>query len=138
MLAVLRAVPLLGFVLVLANLLALLGEGFDTLLLKFTMTSGVDMRLDAGDVIVLTGLVLLYFEVFKATRTSNASILDHVASLAVFVVALVEFLLLPRFAHGAFLALLLMSLIDVVAGFTVTISTARRDFGGSGLPPPAG
>jgi steroid 5-alpha reductase family enzyme len=130
--AVLRAVPLLGFVLVLANVLALLGEGFDTELLKFTMTSGVAMRLDAGDVVVLAALVLLYFEVFKATRTSNASILDHIASLAVFVVALVEFLLLPRFAHGAFLALLLMALIDVIAGFTVTISSARRDFGERG------
>lgn len=135
MLAVLRAVPLLGFVLILANLLALLGEGFDTELLKFVMTSGVDMRLDAGDLVVLSGLLLLYFEIFKATRTSNASILDHVASLVVFVVALIEFLLLPRFAHGAFLALLMMCLIDVVAGFTVTISSARRDFGGPGNPP---
>ena len=113
-------------------MLALLGEGFDTELLKFAMTSGVPMRLDAGDVVVLAALVLLYFEVFKATRTSNASILDHIASLAVFVVALVEFLLLPRFAHGAFLAFLLMTLIDVVAGFTVTISSARRDFGTPG------
>ena len=76
----------------------------------------------------LAGLLLLYVEIFKATRTSNASILDHVASLVVFVVALVEFLLLPRFAHGAFLALLVMTLIDVIAGFTVTLSSARRDF----------
>jgi hypothetical protein len=132
MAAVLRAVPLLGFVLVLANLLALLGEGFDTELLKFTMTSGVAMTLDAGDIVVLAGLLLLYVEIFKATRTSNASIVDHVASLAVFVVALVEFLLLPRFAHGAFLSLLLMCLIDVIAGFTVTLSSARRDFNSPG------
>ncbi len=138
MMPVLRAVPLLGFVLVLANLLALLGEGFDTELIKFGMTSGTDMRLDAGDLVMLIGLVLLYFEVFKATHTSNASILDHIASLAVFVVALVEFLLLPRFAHGAFLALLLMSLIDVIAGFTVTLSSARRDYGGPGFPPASG
>lgn len=126
--ALLRAVPLLGFVLVLANVLALLADGFDTELLKFTMTSGQAMRLDAGDFVVLAGLLLLYFEIFKATRTSNASILDHVASLVVFVVALVEFLLLPRFAHGAFLSLLVMTLIDVIAGFTVTLSGARRDF----------
>ena len=83
---------------------------------------------DAGDLVVLSGLFLLYIEIFKATRTSNASIVDHVASLVVFVVALVEFLLLPRFAHGAFLALLVMCLIDVIAGFTVTLSSARRDF----------
>ena len=130
----LRAVPLLGFVLLLANFLALLSEGFDTELLKFTMTSGVEMVLDAGDVVVLFGLLLLYFEVFKATRTSNASILDHIASLVVFVIALVEFLLFARFAHGAFPALLLMSLIDVIAGFTVTISSARRDWAGPTLP----
>ena len=130
MAAVLRAIPLLGFVLVLANMLALLGEGFDTELLKFTMTSGVEMRLDAGDLVVLSGLLLLYFEIYKATRTTDASIIDHVASLAVFIVALVEFMLLPRFAHGAFLSLLLMALIDVLAGFTVTIRGARRDVGG--------
>lgn len=138
MMSVLRAVPLLGFVVVLSNVLALLGDGFDTELLKFAMTSGADMRLDAGDLVVLFGLVLLYFEVFKATRSSNASILDHIASLAVFVVALIEFLLLPAFAHGAFLALLVMALIDVIAGFTVTPRSARRDIGGPGYPPATG
>lgn len=132
MAAVLRAIPLLGFVLLLANVLSLLGDGFDTELLRFGMTSGALMRLDAGDLVVLSGLVLLYFEVLKATRTSNASIVDHAASLVVFVVALVEFLLLPRFAHGAFAALLLMTLIDVIAGFTVTLVGARRDFGAPG------
>ena len=130
--AILRAIPLLGFVLLAANLLALLGESFDTDLLKFTMTSGAELVLRAGDLVVLSGLVLLYVEIFKATRTSTAAIIDHVASLLVFVVALVEFLLLPRFAHAAFLALLVMCLLDVVAGFTVTISTARRDFGHPG------
>jgi len=130
--AILRAIPLLGFVLLAANLLALLGESFDTDLLKFTMTSGAELVLRAGDLVVLSGLVLLYVEIFKATRTSTAAIIDHVASLLVFVVALVEFLLLPRFAHAGFLALLVMCLLDVVAGFTVTISTARRDFGHPG------
>lgn len=128
----LRAIPLLGFVLVAANLLALLGEGFETDLLKFLMPSGGELVLRGGDLVVLSGLVLLYVEIFKATRTGNAAILDHVASLLVFVVALVEFLLLPRFGHAAFLALLVMSLLDVIAGFTVTISSARRDFGGLG------
>jgi hypothetical protein len=101
-------------------------------LLRFAMTSGVDMMLDAGDLIILVGLLLLYVEIFKATRTSDASIFDHIASLLVFLVGLIEFLLLPRFAHGAFLALILMCLIDVIAGFTVSISSARRDFGAPG------
>lgn len=128
----LRAIPLLGFALLAANLLALLGEGFDTDLLKFTMPSGADLVLRAGDLVILAGLSLLYVEIFKATRTTTAAIIDHVASLLVFLVALVEFLLLARFAHAAFLALMVMSLLDVIAGFTITISTARRDFGHPG------
>jgi lysylphosphatidylglycerol synthetase-like protein (DUF2156 family) len=128
-----RAVPLLGFVLVAANMLALLGDGFDTELFRLLMPSGGLLLLDSGDLVVIGALVLLYVEIFKATRTSNMSIADHVASLAVFVVALIEFLLLERFAHGAVLALLLICLVDVIAGFTVTISTARRDFGGNPL-----
>ena len=80
----------------------------------------------------LLGLILLYFEIFKATRTGSATIIDHALSLLVFIVALVEFLIVPAFAHPAFLALLLMMLIDVVAGFTVTISGARRDFASVG------
>jgi hypothetical protein len=107
-----KAVPLLGFVLIAANFLAMLGSGFDTELLRFAMTSGVDMMLDAGDLIILVGLLLLYVEIFKATRTSDASIFDHIASLLVFLVGLIEFLLLPRFAHGAFLALIQTALPD--------------------------
>ena len=76
--------------------------------------------------------MLLYLEIFKATRTGHASIIDHVLSLLVFVVALVEFVIAPRFGHQAFLAIVLMMLIDVIAGFTVTISGARRDFGAPG------
>ena len=128
-----RAVPLLGFVLVAANMLALLGDGFDTELFRLLMPSGGLLLLDSGDLVVISALVLLYVEIFKATRTSNMSIADHVASLVVLIVALVEFLLLERFAHGAILSLLLISLIDVIAGFTVTISSARRDFGGNPL-----
>lgn len=131
-LSVLGAIPLLGFVLIAANLLALLGDGFDTELLKFPMPSAAELTLTAGDLVVLFGLLLLYVEIFKATRTGTASIVDHVMSLVVFVVALVEFLLLEPFADGSFVALLLMSLIDVIAGFTVSIVAARRDFGHPG------
>lgn len=126
MLPVLRAVPLLGFVLLLANLLALLGEGFDTELLEFVLPSGAALALDAGDVVALLGLLLLTVEVVKASRAPDAALLDHVASLAVFALALLEFLLLPRFAHGAFLALLGMAFLDTFAGFALAWRARRR------------
>ena len=126
---ILASIPLLGFVLALATLVAFMADGFDQVWFELGLPSGTTLELTSGYAIVLIGLVLLYIEIFKATRTGQASILDHVLSLVVFVVALLEFVIAPRFGHQAFLALMLMMLIDVIAGFTVTISSARRDFG---------
>lgn len=123
------AIPLLAIALLIANLIGFSSDtGFAYSLFSAKLPSGGQLDVSAGDAVILLGLVLLYFEIFKATRTGSASITDHALSLLVFVVALVEFLIMPRFAHASFLALLLMTLIDVVAGFTVTISGARRDF----------
>jgi len=49
--------------------------------------------------------------------------------MAVFVAALLEFLLLKGFGTLTFFLITLMTFIDVIAGFTVTIQGARRDFG---------
>ena len=126
----LAAIPLLGFALIIANVLSLVGaQGFDTVWMQFVLPSDATVSMTTGWTIALLALVLLYVEIFKATRTGNASIIDHALSLVVFVIALVEFLIWPRFAHPSFLVLLVMTLIDVIAGFTVTISSARRDWG---------
>jgi hypothetical protein len=128
----LASVPLLGFVLLLATIVAFMADGFDQIWFEVGLPSGATLAVTSGYALVLIGLVLLYVEIFKATRTGQASILDHVLSLVVFVIALLAFVIAPRFGHQAFLVLLLMMLIDVIAGFTVTISSARRDFGAPG------
>ncbi|AVQ00011.1 hypothetical protein C7S18_05645 [Ahniella affigens] len=126
----LAALPLLAIAILIANGLAFLGDvAMTQVMFALPLPSGTALALTVGDGLVLLGLVLLYVELFKATRTSTSTILDHALSLAVFIVALVEFLIVPRFGQGTFLALTVMCLIDVIAGFTVTISAARRDFG---------
>jgi hypothetical protein len=45
----------------------------------------------------------------------------------VFILFLVEFLLVGAAASSLFFILMLMSLVDVVAGFTVSITAAGRD-----------
>ena len=42
-------------------------------------------------------------------------------------IALIELLVMPRMTHMTFFLIVLMTVSDVIAGFTVTISTARRD-----------
>ncbi len=76
--------------------------------------------------------VLLFIEVIKSTKVGNASILDHMLSTFVFIAYLVEFLLVPAAATSLFFTCMAMSLVDLVAGFSVSIRSASRDvnFGG--------
>ena len=46
-----------------------------------------------------------------------------------------EFLVVPAAATSEFFFILFVTLIDVVAGFSITIRGARRDFGGIGANP---
>jgi len=87
------------------------------------------LAVSLGGLLVVLGLLLLYVEIVKATRTSTVAVVDHVLSMAVFVAALLEFLLLKGFGTLTFFLITLMTFIDVIAGFTVTIQGARRDFG---------
>jgi len=97
------------------------------------LPSGSTWRPTWGDLVILFGLITLNIEVFKATRTSNVSIVDHTLSTFVFITFLITWMI-GHWAVGpkgdsTFLFLTVMSFIDVIAGFTITISAARRDFG---------
>ena len=87
-----------------------------------------------GDILLAVGLGLLFFEIVKATRTGGASVVDHAFSMMVFVACLILFLIWDRAATSTFFLLMLMSMIDVIAGFSVTINAARRDYS---VGPPA-
>lgn len=127
-----RTVPLFLLLLVLYNVVAFAphwSHGFDLGSFAFAMhlPSQTTATFNVADLLVLAGIPILYIEIAKATRSSRASILDHILSMVVFIGFLLEFLLIPQAATPHFLFLLLMSLLDVIAGFTVTISTASRD-----------
>jgi hypothetical protein len=104
------------------DMTAMLGEGF-----SIAMPSGTAFKFSYGDVFVAFTLILLFIEVVKATRTGRGEILNHAFSTLTFVGALVEFLLLKGFATPAFCLLVAMSLFDVIAGYTISIVSARRD-----------
>ena len=80
-----------------------------------------------GIAMVVIALLLFFIEIVKATRTSNASVVDHLLSTFVFVAFLVEFLLVQGAAHPVFFVLMVIALIDVLAGFSVSLRSAGRD-----------
>jgi steroid 5-alpha reductase family enzyme len=124
------AFPLLLIPFLLINVLMFFVDGGLTKqIFTATLPSGSAITITAGDLSVIVGLVFLYFEILKSTATGAASIVDHALSLALFVIALLEFLLTKAAGNTPFLLLMMMTLIDVIAGFTVSISVARRDVG---------
>jgi hypothetical protein len=126
------AIPLLivPFVLYNLGLLGIFGGGDDpwaSELFSIRMMSGGVFSLTLGDLIVLIGLILFFVEIVKSTRTTSASIMDHLLSTFVFVAFLVEFLLVKGAAHSVFFTLMVIALVDVLAGFSVSMRAATRD-----------
>lgn len=87
----------------------------------------VEWLLTSGDLLLVFTLVLLFGELLKSPSARQGAILNHALSLVVFVLGLVEFLLFPGFATSVFFLILLTTLLDVLAGFIVTIASSRRD-----------
>jgi hypothetical protein len=91
------------------------------------MPSGMPWAVTAGDFLLVIGIICLFIEVLKSTNSARSSIVEHMLSMVVFVLFLVEFLIVGAAASSVFFLLMVMSLIDVVAGFTVSITSANRD-----------
>ena len=96
-------------------------------LFSVPMPSGMPWALSAGDLLLVVGIVCLFIEVLKSTNSGRSSILEHMLSMVVFVLFLVEFLIVGAASSSVFFLLMVMSLIDVGAGFTVSITSAGRD-----------
>ncbi|MCB1381361.1 MAG: hypothetical protein KDJ73_00170 [Notoacmeibacter sp.] len=123
----LLVIPFILYNLGLAGMFGVPGDPFSGIVFAMTMMSGGQFALTTGGLVVLSALVLLFFEIMKSTRTSNASVVDHLLSTFVFVAYLVEFLLVRGAATQIFFTLMIIALIDVLAGFSVSIRSAGRD-----------
>ena len=127
--AMLRAFPLLLIAFLLYNAVVFLGSenALSAEVFRMGLISGATWVLHASDLLLILGLVLLYVEIFKATGTAASSVVNHTLSMLVFVAFVVEFITIGRAGTSTFFLLALMALMDVIAGFTVTIISARRD-----------
>jgi hypothetical protein len=131
------ALPLLALPVILYNLLAAtLGGGFHSAdaasqlaapLMTVRAPSHVGWTVSIGDLLLAGALVVLFVEQLKSTSSHQAAIVNHSLSMLLFIVCLVEFLLFPAFATSTFFLLMLMVLLDVLAGFIVTIVASRRE-----------
>jgi hypothetical protein len=129
----LRALPLMVIPFILYNVVAVFaGSGPATgplgaKIFQLQMLRGAVWTFTWGDLILVVTMLVLFAELVKATYTSSISLVDHGLSMLVFIACLVEFLVVNQAATSVFFLVMLASLIDVVAGFTIGIRVARRD-----------
>ena len=121
--------PLLLITFAVYNIIAFLmpGVSWTGALFSVHMVSGADWAMSVGDLLITLAILLLAGEVMNSTRIGTRTILDHSLSLVLFLGMLVEFLLVKQTATGTFFVLLVISFVDVVAGFAVTLRSAQRD-----------
>lgn len=133
------ALPLLAIPVVIYNILILFGAAgdggmaqADTMmrdpLFSIPMASGAAWNIGSGDLILFLSLILLFVELLKSTSSRKVAIVNHALSMILFVACLVEFLLIRGFATSIFFLISSMVMLDVLAGFIVTIIAARKDF----------
>jgi hypothetical protein len=90
------------------------------------MMSGQDWVPTWGDILLAFSVFLLWIEIIKSMRIGTRSVMDHILAMALFIVMLVEFLLLPRAGTSTFFLLTIFALFDVLAGFIVGVRGAPR------------
>ena len=124
-----NAIPLFAIIWVLYHLVIIWGSS--TILsyevFQLGLVSGTIWKVTVSDLLLMAGLIVLYLEILQATLTSMMSVINHTLSTLVFVVFIVEFIIIGTSTNSTFFLLSLMSLIDVLAGFTITIAASRRD-----------
>ncbi len=96
-------------------------------LFSLPMASGGRWPVGMGDLIIFLSLVILFIELLKSTTSRRIAIINHSLSMILFIICLVEFLLFRAFATSTFFLLTSMVLLDVLAGFIVTIVAGRRE-----------
>lgn len=126
----LTPIPLLIVPLALFNIVAFLTPGvdWDTPLTTIQMISGATWEISFAEAFIAFSLFVLFFEILKSTRITSRSLIDHMLSMLLFAVGLVEFLLVREAGNSVVALLLCIMLLDVVAGFSVSVRVAQRDF----------
>ncbi len=134
----LGGVPLMALPVLVYNLLALrLPGGFNSSvahqsltapLVRLTTAPGGVWPVSGADILLAASLVVLFVELIKSAADRRVALINHGLSMLLFVACLVELLLAPACATSTFFLITLMVLLDVLAGFIVTVAAARRGF----------
>ena len=79
------------------------------------------------DAFIIAGVFLLFLEIYKAATYGDYSPTETIVSFVTSVIYLAVFLLWHRAHTVEFFILMLMSFIDALGGFVISLNAARKD-----------
>ena len=120
--------PLLLIPFAVYNMIAFLtpGVSWTAAVTTVHMMSGTDWVLTWEDLFIAFAIFLLWIEIIKSTRLGMRSVMDHILAMCLFIAMLVEFLLVKQAATSTFFLLMIIALVDVLAGFIIGMRSGRR------------
>jgi hypothetical protein len=124
----LRAMPFLGLAVVAYFIGAAAGVPLARQLFALPLPSGATLAIAFGDIVLMLGLILFFVELLLSTKPTQSALINHGLSMALFVACILLLLLVPSCGTATFVLLTLLTLIDVISGYSISIITARRDF----------
>lgn len=126
-----KSFPLLGlcllFYVVLAYVTDLDRPWYESEAFMIQLPSGDGWHVSGGDLFLMSALALLFVELVRSTQSDQRSVINHSLDVLVFIAALTLFLSQRGYGNSVFFGLLVMTLIDFVAGIIITAASAHRD-----------
>ena len=92
---------------------------------QLTMFSGAIWSMTQADVILAAAMGLLFIEILKSVGSPILSLVNHGIAVMTLLIYVVQFISFPAFTNSTFFLLAMMQLIDVIAGYTITIVSTR-------------
>jgi hypothetical protein len=137
---ILRAIPLLVFPALLYAAVALTLDpaavrgSLDQVFFNTYLPSGALFTVTRGHGITMLAAGLLFLEIVKSTSVSRWALVENGLAFVAFTIAFIFFLLNSAFGTIEFALIMIMMLVDFMAGFIVMTISARRDvaFGEAG------
>ena len=106
-----------------------MGWGMDLVVLKMP-TAYTKVGISVHGILILSSIVfLLMFEIYKSIGFRNTSMVDHLTSTGLLVAGVLIFALVDMAATETYLILVVLTVVDVIAGVIISIAVARRDIG---------
>jgi hypothetical protein len=79
------------------------------------------------DAFTIVGVLFLFVEIYKAATTGEYSTSETIVSFFVAVAYLALFLIMECAHNAEFFILMMMSFLDAIGGFVISINAARKD-----------